>query len=154
MQTTFLTKEGYENLLEELRRLKEEWLPTILGRLKEAISQWDISENAEYDTAMSERELAEARISEIEMIVQNVEIIDENQTKWGVIRYWSTVTVVDDKGRENTWKVVGSGEVNVLTSTISFQSPMGTALRGKKEGDKVQVRAPNRRYELTIKTVA
>lgn len=154
MQTTYLTKDGYDNLLKELAKLKEISLPTILERLKEAISQGDISENAEYDTAMSERELAEARILEIEIIVQNVEFIDETQTKWGVIRYGSQVTVVDDKWRENTWKIVGSGEVNAMTSTISFQSPMGQALRGKKEWDKVQVRAPNRRYELKIKEVA
>lgn len=154
MQTTFLTKDWYDNLLEEVRKLKEESLPIILERLKEAISQWDISENAEYDSAMSERELAEARIAEIEMIVQNVEIIDETQVKGWEIRYGSQVTVTDAKWRANTWRIVGSGEVNVLTNTISFQSPMGAALRGKKEGDKVQVRAPNKRYEVTISKVA
>lgn len=154
MQTTFLTQDWYNNLLEELRILKEEKLPAILERLKEAISQWDISENAEYDTAMSERELAEARIAEIEIIIQNVEIIDESQVKWWAIRYGSEVTVVDDKWRENTRRVVGSGEVNVLTNTISFQSPMGAALRGRKQWDKVQVRAPNKRYEVTISKVA
>lgn len=102
---------------------------------------------------MSERELAEARISEIDMIIQNVEIIKEDQVKGGEIRYGSEVTVTDSKGRQNTWRIVGSGEVNVLTNTISFQSPMGAALRGKKEGDKVQVRAPNKRYEVTISKV-
>ena len=149
-QTTYLTKQWYDKLLEELQKLKKEKLPSILERLREAISQWDISENAEYDTAMSEKELTESRIMEIENTLQNVEIIDKKDIDTGEVRYGSTVTVKDSKDREYTWTVVWSGEVDVLSNTISFQSPMWHALRGKRVGDTVRVNAPQRKYTVTI----
>lgn len=153
VKTTYLTQEWYDKLLEELRMLKEEKLPWTLERLKEAISQWDISENAEYDTAMSEKELIEGRISDINMILTDVEII-QHQEGDGEVRYGSTVLLVDEKGREDKWTVVGSGEVDVLNKTISFESPVGRAIRGKKIGDTVSVKAPNKKYQLTIKDVS
>lgn len=148
IKTTYLTKDWYEKLLEEIRYLKEEKLPSTLERLKEAISQWDISENAEYDTAMSEKDLINSRIWEIEIILTDVEIIE--RAEWWEVRYWSTVIIKDDKWREETWTVVWSGEVDVLSNTISFQSPLWHAIRGKVKGDTVQVKAPNRKYAVEI----
>lgn len=150
MVVTYLTKEWYEKLLEELRLLKDEKLPQILQRLKEAISQWDISENAEYDTAMSDKDLLEARISEIETTLENVEIIASG-ARWGnEVRYGSLVTIRDDKDKEAKLTIVGGGEVDILKGTISFESPLGIALRWKKKWDVVQVRAPSRKYNVTI----
>ena len=148
LKTTYLTKEGYDKLLEEVRKLKEEKLPATLERLKEAISQWDISENAEYDTAMGEKELIEARINEINLIMWDVEIIEHQE--WGEIRYGSQVTIEDEKKRQHTYTLVGTGEVDVLNNTISFESPLGHAIRGKQKGDKVQVKAPTKKYAVTI----
>ena len=111
--------------------LKDTKLPAVLERLKEAISQGDISENAEYDTAMSEKELIEARISEIENSLDNVEIIERSQG--GDIKYGSVVTFKDEKSKEYKFTIVGSGEVDILNGTISFQSPLGIAIRGKKK---------------------
>jgi len=147
-----LTKEWYDKLLEELHDLKKTQLPATLERLKEAISQWDISENAEYDTSMAEKELIEGRISEIELMVENVEII-EHTKKGGEIVYGSEVTFLDDKKREYTMTIVGGGEVNVLENTISFDSPLWWALKGKKKWDKATIKAPSRKYEVTIKNV-
>lgn len=147
-RSTHLTKVWYDKLLEELRVLKDTKLPAVLERLKEAISQWDISENAEYDTAMSEKELVESRIGEIETTLDNVEIIEHS--KGGDIKYWSVVKFKDDKDKEYSFTIVGWGEVDILNGTISFQSPLGIAIRGKKKGDVVQVRAPNRKYSVTI----
>lgn len=149
--TTYLTQEWYDKLLEEIHTLKEDKLPSTLARLKEAISQWDISENAEYDTAMADKELIESRINEITLILADVEIIKHQA--WGEVRYGSTVVLIDEKGREEEWSVVGTGEIDVLNRTISFQSPIGHAIRGKQAGDKVSVRAPNKKYQLTIKEV-
>ncbi len=147
-RSTHLTKEGYEKLVEELRSLKDTKLPAVLERLKEAISQGDISENAEYDTAMSEKELIEARISEIENTLDNVEIIE--RTKGWDIKYGSVVKFKDEKNKEYEFTIVGWGEVDILNGTISFQSPLGIAIRGKKKGDIVQVRSPNKKYSITI----
>ena len=150
MSNTFLTKEGYQKLIEELQRLKNEQLPSVLERLKEAIAQWDISENAEYDTAMGEKDLILARISEIESAIQNVEIIEQDTTNVHEIKYGSVVVIEDDKWVKSSWTIVGSGEVNVLKNTISFESPLGMAVRGKSVGDSVQVRAPQKKYMVKI----
>jgi transcription elongation factor GreA len=153
MTPTFLTKEWYEKLLAELHQLKHDKLPQVLERLKEAINQWDISENAEYDTAMSDKDLIESRISEIQHTLENVEIIEAWQSS-SEIRFWSRVTFKDYKGRETTVTIVGSGEVDVMQGTISFDSPLGAALRGKRKGDTVHVRAPNKKYDVTITQIA
>lgn len=148
----YLTKEWYDKLLLELNNLKETKLPETLERLKEAISQWDISENAEYDTAMSEKELIEGRIKEIEAMLVDVEII-KHKKAWWEIRYGSIVTFQDDKKREHTYTIVGTGEVNVLEWTMSLESPIGSALNGKKKWDTVTVKAPSRRYDIKITKV-
>jgi len=148
MATTHLTKEWLLKLQQERENLKSKKLPSVLERLKEAIAQGDISENAEYDTSMGEKELIEARISEIEQILQDVEIIEHVATT--EIRYWSTVKIEDEKGVVSTWRVVGSGEIDILSWTVSFESPLGHALRGKKAGDTIQVRAPQKKYSAKI----
>lgn len=89
---------------QEHTELKNNKLPAVLERLKEAIAQGDISENAEYDTAMGEKELIEARIAEIEQILQDVEIIEHADTS--EIRYGSTVVIEDEKGAVSTWRIV------------------------------------------------
>lgn len=151
MATTHLTKEWLLKLQEEVQVLKHTKLPAVLWRLKEAIAQWDISENAEYDTAMGEKELIESRINEINDILQDVEVIEYTDTQ--EIRYWSTVTLEDDKWIVTTRKLVWSWEVDVLAWTLSFESPLWHSLRWKKVGDVIQVRAPQRKYNATITEV-
>ncbi len=145
----FLTQDWYNKLINELNELKNEKLPDILNRIKEAVSQWDISENAEYETAMWEKDLTEARIGEIENMLENVEIIEEWK-KSTDIRYWSKVKVEDEKGKTYEITIVWSWEVDILEETISFESPMWIALQGKKKGDTIKVKAPHRRYTYKI----
>lgn len=147
-QLNYLTKEWYESMQQELHRLKNEELPAALQRLKEAIGQWDISENSEYDTAISEKELIESRIGEIEEFLTNVQIIED--TKWGTdIRYGSKVTI-DRGGEKAVLTIVWSWEVDILNDTISFESPLGSALKGKKKWDVVRVKADSGRYDVKI----
>lgn len=148
----FLTKEWHKKLLEELRVLRWEKLPEVLQRLKDAIWQWDISENAEYETAMSEKDLVEARISELEELLNDVEIIDETDAKklkWD-IRYWSVVVFRDDKWKDFQFTIVGSWEVDILNWTLSFDSPLWVAIKWKKKWDIVSVRSPKWKYNIEI----
>ncbi len=145
----YLTQEGYDKLLQEQKDLRENQLPTTLDRLKEAISQWDISENAEYDTAMTEKDLIEWRIKEIEEMIHNVEIIKQGK-KSDEVSYGSIVTFQDDKKRKFTFTVVGTWEVDVLEWTISLESPLWIALAWKKKWETTAVKAPSRRYNVKI----
>lgn len=149
--TNYLTKEGYDNLVAELNRLKNDELPAALARLKEAIGQGDISENSEYDTSIAEKELIEARIAEIEAFLSDVQIIEDDRSKSKDIRYGSKVKIeVVESGKVVEYTIVGSGEVDILAGTISFESPLGVAIKGKQKGDVVRVRADSGRYDVKI----
>lgn len=153
IEKQYLTKEWYEKLVAELHLLREEKLPSVMVRLKDALGQWDISENAEYDTAIMEQELTEARITEIEFLLKNVEIIDEKKVKWSKeVRYGSQVTIELDNGKKYVCNIVGTWEVEVLTDPIeiSFESPIGEAIKGKKVGDVCKVRADRGRFDVKI----
>ncbi len=148
-QLNYLTKEWYESMQQELHKLKNTELPAALQRLKEAIGQGDISENSEYDTAISEKELIESRIGEIEEFLTNVQIIDEDQRGSTDIRYGSKVTFERD-GQKIQVTIVGSWEVDILNDTISFESPLWAALKGKKKGDVCRVKADSGRYDVKV----
>lgn len=134
-----------------MNRLKNEDLPAALARLKEAIGQGDISENSEYDTSIAEKELIEARIAEIEAFLADVQIIADDKAKSNEVRYGSKVKfeIVESK-KTYEFTIVGSGEVDILAGTISFESPLGVAIKGKNKGDVVRVRADSGRYDVKI----
>jgi transcription elongation factor GreA len=81
MKKNFLTKEGYEELIQELKELKTEKLPLVLERLGEAKAMGDLSENFEYKSALEDKDFINSRIVEIESLIDNVEIIKEESKK-------------------------------------------------------------------------
>ncbi len=146
-QIHHLTKEGKAKLEEELRQLKEEKLPAVLKKLKAAIEQWDLSENAEYEQAMEEKAMIESRINELEEFLKNVKIIESANVD--EVGYGNTVVVLRD-WKEETYEIVGSGEVDIFSNKISLESPLGKAIEWKKVWDKVIVDSPKWEYEVEI----
>ena len=149
------TKEGYNKLVEELEYLKG----TRRNEVKEAIalarSFGDLSENAEYDEARNEQAKNEARIKELEELVENAVILDESNIDTSVVSLGSTVKVKNiDIGAEFTYDLVGSNESNPMEFKISDQSPIGAALMGKKAGDKVEVSTPGGVVRLEVVEVS
>ena len=148
-----LTAEGLQQVQEELNKLRLEDRPRIIQAIKDARSQGDLSENADYDAARDEQAKTEARIKELEYIVDNANIIEKVD---GEVGLGSTVTVefVDDN-EEEVYKVVGVTEVDVDNNMISKESPIGAALYGHKEGEVVEVKLPNGGgYEIKIVKIA
>ena len=148
-----LTAEGLLQVQEELNKLRLEDRPRIIQAIKDARSQGDLSENADYDAAREEQAKTEARIKELEYIVDNANIIEKVE---GEVGLGSTVTVefVDDD-EEEVYKVVGVTEVDVDNNMISKESPIGAALYGHKEGEVVEVKLPNGGgYEIKIVKIA
>ena len=142
-----LTKAGYDKMVEELRALKEEKLPAVLEKLKAAIEQWDLSENAEYEQAMEEKAMIESRIAELEDFLKNVEIIEGGDVD--AVWYGNKVTLLRD-GKEEVYEIVGSGEVDIFENKISLDSPIGSAIRWKKVWEKAIVDSPKGEYEVEI----
>ncbi len=137
------TKQGYQNLVDELKYLKLTRREEIKEQIAVARGFGDLSENAEYDEARNEQAKVEARILELESLIENAEIIDESTMDARSISLGSVVKLFDeDYDEEITYSIVGSNQADPLEQKISDQSPIGQALMGKKAGERVTVIAP------------
>jgi len=145
------TQEGYDLLVKELNYLKNEKREEIKEAIAVARSFGDLSENSEYDEARNEQAKTEARISELEELIENALIIDEETIDVSIVNIGSTVKVlyVDDD-EEIEYSIVGSTEADPFENKISDQSPIGRALIGHKAGTEVSVDVPDGALKLKI----
>ncbi len=135
-----LTYAGLTKLEEELQDLKVNKRTEVAQKIKEAREQGDLSENAEYDAAKDEQRDIEARIEEIEKILKNAEVVDEDDVDTKTINVGCKVKLLDKEyDEELEFKIVGSTEASSLNNMISNESPLGSALIGKKVGNVVSV---------------
>ena len=110
-------------------------------------------DNAEYEEAKNELALVEARISEIENVIERAVVADKSMVKKGVIGFGSSVYVRDRSKRRRQYQIVGSAEVAPLDGKISIESPVGKALVGHRAGDIVEVETPSGVNKLTVTSV-
>lgn len=141
-QETLLTAEGLKELELELEQLKTVGRKEAAEKIKVARSFGDLSENAEYDEAMSDQAKLEARISEIEHIIKTAKILDVEALGTENVHIGSTVKIVDKKKKSYTYTIVGFAQADPAAGKISDESPVGKALIGHKVGDKITVEAP------------
>ncbi len=146
----FLTKEGFEEIKEELNYLINVRRPENINAIKEARALGDLSENADYDAARNEQAELEARIKKLEAIVDNVEIIEEVSTDKVGLGTTVKIAYVDDEDDTDQYKIVGSQEADPFESKISNESPIAKALLGHKVGDVVSVESPNGSYDVKV----
>ncbi len=143
-----LTRAGVDELQTELDALIAK-RAGIADAIKTAREQGDLTENAEYQSARAEQERNEARISELENIVQNVEIIKKPRGD-SKVQLGSTVKLKGAGGKAKEFQVVGTVEANPLSGKISDESPIGQAMIGKKVGDAVEIQTPNDTHTYKI----
>lgn len=137
-----LTKEGLEKLKTELEHLKTVGRTDIAEKIRVARGYGDLSENSEYDEAKNEQAKIEARIIELEKMLENVLLIEEDVAT-DCVTLGVTVTVWDEEFEEElTYKVVGSAEADPMNGLISDDSPVGRSLLGSKIGDEVSAETP------------
>ena len=146
-----LTKQGVDELKTELDQLTAQ-RSAIAERLKTAREYGDLSENAEYAAARQERDRNEQRISEIEYILHNVELIKASRTN-GKVRLGSMVQLKGAQSDIKIFQVVGTVEADPLNGKISDESPIGKALLGKIKGDKVEISTPSDTAKYTIVSI-
>ena len=148
------TKQGYQELVDELKYLKLTRREEIKEQIAVARGFGDLSENAEYDEARNEQAKVEARIQELENLIENAEIIDESAMDQRTISLGSVVRLYDeDENEELTYSIVGSNQADPLDMKISDQSPIGEALIGRAVGDVVDVHTPGGVIKLEIKDI-
>ena len=149
-QKTTYTKEGFQKLVDELEYLKSVRRAEVKEMLKEARAFGDLSENSEYDEARDQQAKCEARIAELEYLIKNGVIMSEDEANKNIVSIGSTVTLQYKDGKEVTYYLVGSNEVDPLNKKISDLSPIGIAVIGHTKGDNVVISAPSGDKEATI----
>ena len=146
-----ITKAGYQNLKEELTRLKSVERPENIKAIEVARSHGDLSENSEFDAAKDKQSFLEGRIGELGYKLANADVIDPAKVPKDVVRFGSNVVVENvDSEEEFEYQVVGPDEADIDKGKISVSSPLGKALLGKKPGDEAVIQAPGgkRTYEV------
>lgn len=145
----YLTREGLEELKNELDYLINVKRPENITSIKEARALGDLSENADYDAARNEQAELEGRIKKLEKMLENVEIIENISTDKVGIGSTVCIKYVDDDDTDE-YKIVGSQEADPFMSKISNESPIAKAILNKKVGDVVEVESPNGVYKIEI----
>jgi transcription elongation factor GreA len=135
-----LTQDGVKELEAELIELTSR-RPDLAERIKSAREFGDLAENAEYTSARNEQEQVESRISELEHILQNVEVIKKPKAD-SKVQLGSSVKLKDASNRQKQFQVVGTVEADPLNGKISDESPIGKALISKKLGEEVEIVTP------------
>ena len=151
MPNSFLTKEGFQKLQDELDYLRTVKRQEIAERLHEAMEGGELIENAEYEAAKNEQAFVEGRIQELDVILATARLIDENdKSKEGLIQVGSTVVIEEDGAAAETFTIVGVAEANPREGKISNESPIGKAVIGHKVGETLLVEAPGGHFKVKI----
>ena len=143
MDYIYMTEEGYQNLLEEIRKLEEIERPEVIQAIAEARDKGDLSENAEYDAAREAQGLLEMRIAKMEDTIANARIIDESKVDKSKVQILSRVTLLNhNTGKEVIYTIVAEHEANLREGKLAIGTPIAKALLGHKKGDRVDVTVP------------
>jgi len=137
----YLTKQKYDELVLELKELKNNKRKEVAEALDYARGLGDLSENAEYHEARAQQADVEERISKLESILKNSTVVEDRHGEHAMIG--STVTVEKSDGKRRTFMIVGSTESDMASGKISNQSPIGAAVLGKKKGEEFHFNSPS-----------
>jgi len=147
-ESTYLTPEGADSLHKEVEELKGPRRDELAARLRHAVSQGDLSENADYISAKEDQAFLEGRIQELELILKEATVIDRGASS-STVQVGSTVVVLNENEIEETFHIVGEKEADPRNGKISHKSPIGKSLMRKARGDVVTAKTPG--GELTFK---
>ncbi len=142
-EASYLTSEGAARLRDELEYLKGPGRDELSKRLRSAIQQGDLSENADYAKAKEDQGFIEGRIQELERVLNNVIIIDEISVRHEEVSVGSHVTIQEEDYPAETYFLVGPKEADPRQGRISYESPIGRALVGHHVNETVAAETPN-----------
>ena len=146
----YLTAEGAARLKKELEQLKGPQRDEMAKRLRAAIQQGDLSENADYHKAKEDQGFLEGRIQELEYLLKNATIVEAHEGERDQVEVGVKVTVQEDDYPPETYILVGVKEADPRNGRISHESPIGQALIGGRVGDEVVAETPGGSVRLKI----
>ena len=147
----YMSEEGYNKLVAELKHLEAVERPKIVDAIAEARDKGDLSENAEYDAAKEAQGLLEGKINKLKSIIADARIIDESKLKTDSIQILNKVELKNVKnGMKMTYTIVSENEANLKEGKISVNTPIAQGLLGKKVGDIVDIKVPQGMIQLEV----
>lgn len=138
-----MTEEGYEKLLEEVKRLEEVERPQVIQAISEARDKGDLSENAEYSAAKEQQALLEDRIGQLRVQLANVRIIDTSKISTETVQMLNKVTIRNmSTNQVKTYTIVSDTESDIKQGKMAISTPIAQGIIGKKVGDVVDIQVP------------
>ena len=151
----YMSEEGYNKLVAELKHLEAVERPKLVAAIAEARDKGDLSENAEYDAAKEAQGLLEGKINKLKSIIADARIIDESKLKTDSIQILNKVELKNGKnGMKMTYTIVSENEANLKEGKISVNTPIAQGLLGKKVGDIVDIKVPQGMIQLEVINVS
>jgi len=139
----YISEEGYNKLVAQLRELEAVERPKIIEAIREARDKGDLSENAEYDAAKEAQSMLEAKINKLKQTIADSKILDTSMLKADTVQILTTVTLKNVKANQQmSYTIVSDTEANLREGKISVNTPIAQGLLGKKVGDVVDIRVP------------
>ncbi|MDR2683368.1 MAG: transcription elongation factor GreA [Dysgonamonadaceae bacterium] len=144
MALTYMTKEGYNKLIDEVNYLESEKRPAISRQIAEARDKGDLSENAEYDAAKEAQGMLEAKIAQLKTLISNARLIDESQITTDSVQILNRVTIRNTKNNQKvTYTLVSENETDLKAGKIAVSTPIGKGLMGRRVGEIVEIQVPS-----------
>ena len=144
MSITYMTKEGYKKMMDELNHLESVERPNISMQIAEARDKGDLSENAEYDAAKEAQGMLELKIAQLKETVKNARIINEKDLNTDYVQILNKVRIRNLKNnQEFTYTLVSEQEASLKEGKIAVNTPVAKALLGKKVEEIVEVTVPS-----------
>ena len=144
MAVTYMTEEGYNQILAEINYLESVKRPEISAQIAEARDKGDLSENAEYDAAKEAQGILEGKIAQLKGLIANARLIDEKQIKTDVVQIMNKVKLKNvANGAVMTYTLVSDSEANLKENKLAISTPIAQGLMGKKVGDVAEIKVPS-----------
>jgi transcription elongation factor GreB len=150
----YLTPEGFDRLKKELNFLVSEDRPATVRAVSDAAAMGDRSENAEYIYGKRRLREIDRRIRFLTKRLENVEIVDPSKVDVSKVSFGTWIKIVDEDGKEQSYQIVGQDEIDPAQGRITFSSPLGRALLGKKVGDFFEVQRPKGVVEVQVLAIS
>jgi len=149
----YITPEGAQKLSDELEHLRSVERPRTVREVADAAAQGDRSENAEYIYGKKRLREIDRRLNHLAKRLRSAVLVDPREQRGDKVFFGATVELADEAGARSTYVIVGEDETDSAAGRISWRSPVGRALLGKRAGDIVLVRRPAGELEIEVLSV-
>ncbi|MBO4316477.1 MAG: transcription elongation factor GreA [Prevotella sp.] len=151
----YMSQEGYEKLVEELKRLESVERPKISAAIADARDKGDLSENSEYEAAKEAQAHLESKINRLKITISEAKIVDTSLLSGDAVQILSKVELTNmDTQAKMVYTIVSESEANIREGKLSIKTPIAQGLLNKKVGDEVEIAIPRGTIRLRVDNIS